>query len=188
MDRPSRDEIIEHTAEMMYGGRILNNSHRGDVVEAMVSAALDPAWKFVGLGWHPWDLQRGRGADRVRMQIKQVAALQLWGPTKKPTLTFGWKSNPPSYFKRDNPDEAIEDEGWFCEVFVFGLHLETDVDSADQVNVDQWQFLVIPAADLETGQNSKVGPGLRNGNGEVAAGLLFINRRQQGSGPSVSRA
>lgn len=156
MDRPSREEIIDQAAEMMYAGRILNNAHRGDVVEAMVFAALDPAWKFVGLGWHPWDLQRGHGAQRVRMQVKQVAALQLWGPTKRPTLVFGWKSNPPSYFRRDNPGEPIEDEGWFCEIFVFGLHLKTDRDAADQVDIDQWQFLVIPATDLDAGQNSMV--------------------------------
>ena len=47
-------------AENFFSGRILNNAHRGDVVEIIVQSALGADWKFVGLGWHPWDLQRGR--------------------------------------------------------------------------------------------------------------------------------
>ena len=40
----------------------------------MVLAALGGEWRFVGLGWHPWDLQRGQGEDRVRIQVKPSAA------------------------------------------------------------------------------------------------------------------
>lgn len=53
---PDRTAIIGMVAEHMYGGRILNNAHRGDVVEMMALAALGPDWEHVGLGWHPWDL------------------------------------------------------------------------------------------------------------------------------------
>lgn len=78
------------------------------------------------------------------------------GPHERPTLRFGWKKNPPDYFEHDNPGEAIEPEGWFCDVFVFGVHLETDEAVADQVDVNQWQFLVIPVCDLHRGQGSMV--------------------------------
>lgn len=143
-------------AENMYTAPILNNAHRGDVVEMMVLAALGPEWKFVGLGWHPWDLQRGKGDSRTRIQVKQTAALQLWGQTRTPTLSFGWSSKPPSYFKRDNPDEEIESEGWFCEVFVFGVHQDSNQATADQVDPRQWKFLAIPTCDLRKGTNSMV--------------------------------
>ena len=143
-------------AENMYTAPILNNAHRGDVVEMMALAALSPEWKFVGLGWHPWDLQRGTGNGRARIQVKQTAALQLWGKTRKPALSFGWSSKPPSYFKRDNPDEEIESEGWFCEVFVFGVHQDSNRATADQVDSRQWKFLVIPTCDLRKGTNSMV--------------------------------
>lgn len=156
MKPPSREELIQRVAQMMYGQRILNNSHRGDLAEGMVISALDPEWNFVGLGWHPWDLQRGSGPDRIRIQVKQIAALQLWGETKRLTLRFGWKSSPPDYFERDNPNEEIESEGWFCEVFVFGLHLEDDESKVDQADANQWQFLVIPASDLEPPRDSMV--------------------------------
>ncbi len=140
----------------MYTGRILNNSHRGDVVEMIVLSALGASWKLVGLGWYPWDLQRGSGRSRVRIQVKQCAALQLWGPTKSLQLVFGWKKKAPDYFFRDNPGEDIEPQGWFCDVFVFGLHLESDESKADQVDPNQWSFLVIPVTDLIQGLNSMV--------------------------------
>lgn len=151
---PQRNEIIDMVAKHIYSERIINNSHRGDIVEMMVLAALGDEWTFVGLGWHPWDLQRGTGGKRVRIQVKQCAALQIWGTTKNLMLKFGWKKKAPEYFFRDNPGEEIEAEGWFCDVFVFGLHLETDMVRADQVDPAQWKFLVIPTCDLRPGQDS----------------------------------
>ena len=146
---PSHEEVIAKVAETIFGGRILNNSHRGDFVEMMVSMALGPEWRFVGLGWHPWDLQLGNGKSRVRIQVKQTAALQLWGPTKAPKVSLNWSTKPPSYFRRDNPDELIEAEGWFCELFVVGIHSENDAKIADQCDPRQWQFAVIPARSLK---------------------------------------
>jgi len=153
---PSRDELISKVAKAMYGEAILNNSHRGDLVEMMVLAALGEDWKFVGLGWHPWDLQKGSGKNRVRVQVKHSAALQLWGPTIKPALSLNWSEKPPEYFERNNPGEAIEREGWFCEIFIFGIHQEADPDRVDQVDPRQWKFLVIPTCDLKKGAKSMV--------------------------------
>jgi hypothetical protein len=153
---PTRSDIIEMVAREMYSGRILNNSHRGDVVEMMVLAALGSDWKHVGLGWHPWDLQRGKDFERVRIQVKQTAALQLWGNTVRRTLQFDWKKTAPSYFERDNPGELIEQEGWFCDLFVFGLHDEMDLSIADQLDPTQWKFLVVPVCDLTEGTKSMV--------------------------------
>ena len=151
---PTRQDILQRMMDYIYSQPLINNAHRGDVVEMMVLAALGSDWRHVGLGWHPWDLQRGDGQDRIRVQVKQTAALQIWGPTKQRTLAFGWKQNPPRYFDRDNPNEHIEKEGWFCDLFIFGLHDETDKDIADQADPRQWSFMVIPTTDLKPKTNS----------------------------------
>lgn len=152
---PDRDEVISMVSRIMYSNKILNNAHRGDIVEMMVLSALGSDWRMVSLGWHPWDFQRGTGPQRIRIQVKQCAALQLWGPTKKLSVQFGWKKKAPDDFARYNPGEAIESEGWFCDIFVIGLHLVSD-KSADQVDPKQWEFLVIPTTDLNHGRNSMV--------------------------------
>jgi len=139
----------------MYSGKILNNVHRGNIVEMMVLSALGSDWKMVSLGWHPWDIQFSTGPQRIRIQVTQCAALQLWGPTKKQSIQFGWKKKAPDDFERYNPGETIESEGWFCDIFVVGVHLVED-ESADQVDPKQWEFLVIPTSDLNPGRNSMV--------------------------------
>ena len=151
---PTRQDILQRMVDYMYSPPIINNAHRGDVVKMMVLEALGDKWKHVGLGWHPWDLQRGDGQDRVRIQVKQTAAVQLWGNTVQRTLNFGWKPKPPRYFRRDNPGEDIEDEGWFCDFFIFGLHDGTDRARMDQADPMQWSFMVIPTTDLKPKTNS----------------------------------
>ncbi|HEC02430.1 MAG TPA: hypothetical protein ENI81_02740 [Phycisphaerales bacterium] len=151
---PTRTAIIDMVAAHMYSGRILNNAHRGELVEMMVLAALGNDWRHVGLGWHPWDLQYGTDSNRIRVQVRQTAAVQLWGDTKSRTLSFGWKPNPPSYFERYNPGEKIEPQGWFCDLFVFGLHDETNKELIDQADPAQWKFLVISTSELKPGTNT----------------------------------
>jgi hypothetical protein len=71
--------------DVLFGADTLDNSMRGVFIEAVVFHALigrDGAqglgmrWRHVGLGWGPWDLQRGssHGGDRVRVQVKAKAA------------------------------------------------------------------------------------------------------------------
>lgn len=112
--------------ENLYSAKILNNSHRGDFVEMLVLDALGHEWRYVGLRWHVWDLQRGEGKVRARIQVKQCAARQLWGKTKRMTFQFPWSDRVPVYIRRDYPHEAIEEEGWFCELFVVGVHAVED--------------------------------------------------------------
>ena len=140
--------------ETLYSQRILNNSHRGDFVEMMVVDALGAEWRHVGLGWNIWDLQRGAGSDRARIQVKQCAARQLWGKTKCMTFQFPWSDQAPAYILRDFPNEALEQDGRFCELFVVGVHAVEDEKLCDQTDPAQWQFMVVPSRELKRGQSS----------------------------------
>jgi hypothetical protein len=140
--------------EKLYSHRILNNSHRGDFVEMMVLDALGHEWRHVGLGWNIWDLQRGNGKERARIQVKQCAARQLWGKTKCMVFQFPWSDHAPAYIRRDFPDEALEQDGWFCELFVVGVHAIEDETLCDQTDPSQWQFMIVPSWELKRGQSS----------------------------------
>jgi hypothetical protein len=74
--------------------------------------------------------------------------LKLWGATKRPSITFNWSKKPPSYIARDNPNEEIELEGWFCDIFVVGVHRDSDRATVDQVDPRQWEFLILASVDL----------------------------------------
>jgi hypothetical protein len=150
----ARERLHRMLIENLYSNRILNNSHRGDFVEMMVLDALGPEWRHVGLGWNLWDLQRGTGAARARIQVKQCAARQLWGKTKRMSFQFPWSDHAPAYVRRDFPNEALEEDGWFRELFVVGVHDVEDEKLCDQTDPSQWRFMIVPSSELKRGQNS----------------------------------
>lgn len=147
----SSEEIIKKLVDHLYDRRIMDNRERGSYAEAMVYQSLliaDTAWDWVAAGWHPWDFQKGNGANRVRIQLKQSAAKQLWTPRKKAIHAFSTQiKNKPSYFERDHPGEQIEEKGRFCELFIFAWHGILD-ETCDQRNPSQWSFYVVPEKSL----------------------------------------
>jgi hypothetical protein len=70
------------------------------------------------------------------------------------TFQFPWRDRAPAYISRDFPQEALEKEGWFCELFIVGVHTVEDELLCDQTDPSQWQFMVVPARDLKRGQSS----------------------------------
>jgi hypothetical protein len=149
-----RERLHRMLIENLYSNPILNNSHRGDFIEMLVLDALGPEWRYVGLGWNLWDIQRDTGKDRARIQVKQCAALQLWGKTKRMIFHFPWSDHAPAYIRRDFPNEALENDGWFCDLFVVGVHAVEDEMLCDQTDPSQWQFMIVPSRELKRGQSS----------------------------------
>jgi hypothetical protein len=83
-----------------------------------------------------------------------MRALQRWGKTKCMTFQFPWSDHAPAYIRRDFPNEALEEDGWFCELFVVGVHAVEEKEACDQTDPSQWQFMVVPSCELNRGQNS----------------------------------
>ena len=105
-----KEDIQKRLIQEVYSGPILNNSHRGDIIEIIVLEALGVDWKLVGLGWHPWNTESTQISSKIRIQVKQCAALQLWGPTQKVTLSFPWTQSLSQYYVDRIP--GIETEGY----------------------------------------------------------------------------
>ncbi|KKS23923.1 MAG: hypothetical protein UU82_C0016G0005 [Candidatus Nomurabacteria bacterium GW2011_GWC2_41_8] len=147
----SNKEIIKRLIDHLYNQKIMDNRERGSYAEAMVWQALfitDPAWEWVAAGWHPWDFQKGNGIKRIRIQLKQSAAKQLWTPRGKVIHAFSTQiKNKPSYFERDHSKEPIEERGRFCELFIFAWHGIYD-ETCNQRDSSQWLFYVIPEKSL----------------------------------------
>lgn len=117
------EEIIRSLAERLYDQKVMDNRERGDYAEQLVDSKVCPPWKWVGMGWHPWDFERGEGADRVRMQVRQSAAKQIWKRPANHVAGFPTTIKPvSSYIRKNNPELLIEDQGRFCEMYVFAWH------------------------------------------------------------------
>lgn len=155
----SNGEIIKELVDHLYNKKIIDNRERGSYAEAMVWQALvrtNSMWEWVAEGWHPWDFQKRSGSKRFRIQLKQSAAKQLWTPLRKPIHSFSTKiKNKPSYFERDHPGEQIEEQGRFCELFIFAWHGVFN-ETCDQRDPDQWTFYVVPEKSLGSKNSIKL--------------------------------
>jgi hypothetical protein len=60
----------------------------------------------------------------------------------------------PGFILRDFPNEAFEKDGWFCELFVVGVHAVEDEKVCDQTDPTQWQFMIVPSRELKRAQSS----------------------------------
>jgi hypothetical protein len=48
-----RDTVIRQIADALFGGQLINNVHRALYVEAMVTRALPPGWRWNAGDWSP---------------------------------------------------------------------------------------------------------------------------------------
>ena len=131
----------------------LINKDRGVFAEFLVGSALGLVTDGPGRdGWDVCDLRYGE----YEIEVKSSAFVQAW-PQKAPSR--------PSF---DIEAKGIWEEGrgpWGSErrrhsnVYVFCLYAETDWESADVLEVDKWEFYVVPTRLLDDtfGDQKKVG-------------------------------
>jgi hypothetical protein len=128
------------------------NLARGYLVEYLVARALmDPAPARVG--WGPWDVQ---GADGTRVEIKTCGRLQSWTTNALSTPTWTFKSVRADRVWSDTAGAYISvDPTTRVHVWVFALHIAEDPERYEPLDLDQWEFRVIPHRELlAAGQTS----------------------------------
>ncbi len=137
-----RETILERLFRRLYGSPIIQNNHRGELVEEIVAVALEPDWRLCAGDWSAHDLEHVQTG--LRIQVKQSAVKQTWNPPPKPQ---------PTRFSIASKNGRYEGATWFSEpgrnseIFVFAWHQNID-SSCNQADPQQWQFFVIAERDL----------------------------------------
>lgn len=137
-----RETLIARLTERLYGGAVIRNDVRGELVEEMIAAALAPDWEHCGGDWGACDLHHP--ATAWRMQVKQSAARQTWSSSDaafRPRFSIVHKQG------RWEGARWIAEAGRNAELFVFAWH---DVSGAqcDHADPAQWLFHVVPEPKL----------------------------------------
>lgn len=137
------------------------NLARGYLVEYLVARALnDPAPARVE--WGPWDVQ---AADGTLVEIKACGRLQSWTTRKLSTPAWTFKSVRADRVWSDTVGDYLPvDPASRVHVWVFALQTAEDPASYDPLDVDQWQFRVMPHRELLVA-------------GQTSAGLSFFDAR-----------
>lgn len=121
---------------------LLSNAARGKLAEYIVACALG-ADGSVRVDWDAYDLMTPEG---WKVEVKSAAYWQSW-PQKKPSTivfriprTWGWIAENNTFF--DKPTRA-------ADVYVFAVLAHRDKATIDPLDVEQWDFYVLPTAVLE---------------------------------------
>ena len=137
-------EAIFARIRRMYDTPHMQNSLRGQWVEAMIAEILGPSWRHTGGDWAAWDFER---EDGLRLEVKQSAQRQSWGKSTS-APRFGIAAAQGHY--PDGKTYLPNALGMrFADIYVFAWH-----DGDDQRVPSQWQFYVIRGDRLPAGQKS----------------------------------
>lgn len=120
---------------------IIGNSERGRLAEYIVAMALGIDSEF-RMEWDSYDLITDNG---IKIEVKSSGYLQTWGQKKLSIISFGiqptknWDSETNIYstdFKRR------------ADIYVFAVFNSKNVETANPLNMDQWEFYVLSTEEL----------------------------------------
>ncbi len=122
---------------------LVSNATRGVLAEYLVAQALGLDLAGVRDEWAPVDLMTASG---VRIEVKSAAYLQAWrqrGPSK-PSFDIA-----PT--RLSDPRPAGEREGTVrrADIYVFALLAHLDKRTLDPLDLDQWEFHLVPTSRLD---------------------------------------
>lgn len=128
----------------MFDAPIMQNTLRGLWVEVLVSEILGPDWKHSGNDWAAWDIER---RDGLRIEVKQSAADQSWGPsTSSPRFSI---TAPKGYYREDKTYVLNPSGKRLADIYIFAWH-----EGDDQRIWSEWQFFVVKSDRLPNQQKS----------------------------------
>lgn len=119
------------------------NNLRGHLAEFLVASDLDIA-RETRIEWNDCDLQY---KSEIKIEIKSAAYLQSWRQSKHSAIAFNIA---PSRGYDSQSDRRRKEATRNSEIYVFCLLAHKDKQTLDPINLDQWEFYVLPTEILDT--------------------------------------
>ena len=162
----TRDRALHRRIRTMlmrrYDRLVMNNTGRGDYVECLVAATLEPDWRLTWMDewhWAAWDCEHKDGA---RFEIKHVAARQPWdrdqlAPRRTPAFDIAARTGD---WTKDGT-RWVPISGRPADLYVFAWHEGRRREYTDRCNAGQWRFFVVVEQDLPKERKRMVLPELK---------------------------
>lgn len=121
---------------------LLSNATRGIFAEYIVSLALGAAMDGGRKEWDAFDVLT---ADGIKVEVKSSAYVQSWEQKSHSKIVFGigptkcWDAETNVYAKEIRRQ---------ADVYVFALLTCKDRKTADPLNMENWEFYVLPTSVL----------------------------------------
>ncbi len=128
---------------------LVSNLTRGRFAEFIVAQAVGISTDGVREEWDAFDLLT---SDGVRIQVKSSAYIQSWAQRELSSISFVVKAR-----RGWDADSNRQDPlcGRHAEVYVFALLAHRHKPTVDPLNLDQWEFYVLPCNALNDRKRSQ---------------------------------
>ncbi len=128
---------------------LVDNTMRGVLAEFIVAKALGINTQSIRVGWATWDLETDK---HVRIEVKSAAFLQSWSQRNLSTVNFV-VSKRRGFDSDSNTTDSTPRR--HAHVYVFALLAHKDKPTVDPLDLDQWQFFVLPTRALDERMRSQ---------------------------------
>ncbi|MCU1332266.1 MAG: hypothetical protein JWM08_1258 [Candidatus Angelobacter sp.] len=128
---------------------LVSNTARGLLAEFIVASALGLTSELRE-EWRSFDLLTASGR---KIEVKSCAYLQAWGQRKLSKIVFSIR--PTRAWDVDTGALAAEIKRQ-AHVYVFALLTQKDKAALDPLNLDQWEFYVVPTALLDARSGNSI--------------------------------
>lgn len=130
---------------------LVSNATRGRLAEFIVAQALAISTSGVRDEWSAFDLKTPTG---VKVEVKSAAYIQTWYQTRPSKIAF---RTPKTRAYDPDTNTFDVDAKRQADVYVFAVLKHEDKGTIDPLNVDQWEFYVLPTATLDARTRSQYG-------------------------------
>lgn len=131
------------------GSDLLSNATRGRFAEFLVAKALGISTAGVRNEWAVYDLELSDGSG---VEVKSAAYLQSWAHKQLSKITFGVRR---SRAWDAATNELAPEPARSAKVYVFALLKHQEKATVDPLNLDQWEFYVLPTWILDERKRSQ---------------------------------
>ncbi len=128
---------------------LLSNVTRGCLAEYIVAKALNINMDKPRNEWDAFDLV---SPEDIKVEVKSAAYLQSWRQEELSIITF---RVPQTRYWDADTGVMHEEAKRQADVYVFALLAHTDKTTVDPMNVNQWQFYVLPTSELNSRKRSQ---------------------------------
>jgi len=130
---------------------LVSNATRGRLAEFIVANALGISTRGVRDEWSAFDLQTPEG---LKVEVKSAAYVQTWYQSSLSKISF---RTPKTRAYDPNTNQLDFGAKRQADVYVFAVLAHRDKSTIDPLNVDQWEFYVIPTTTLDARTRSQYG-------------------------------
>jgi len=128
---------------------LVSNATRGRLAEFIIATSTGVDLTSVRGEWDAYDLITPKG---IKIEVKSAAYLQSWYQKNYSTISFSIKE---ARHWDSETNQVTHKSARSADVYVFCLLKHMDKITLDPLNLDQWEFFVVPVKTINNYTRSK---------------------------------